>query len=164
MDKVTTKKFPGFAVIVHDVRSILNVGSIFRIADGAGVDMVYLTGYTPGPDTHPGKMAKTALGAEKIVPWHRIKRIGDLLKRLHEEGFQTVALEQHANSIDYRAFKPKFPLALILGNEVKGVAYDIMRHGAVKVISIPMRGSKESLNVAVAFGIAAYEITRRRNP
>lgn len=148
-----------FAVIVHNVRSILNVGSIFRTADGAGVDMIYLTGYTPGPDTHPEKMAKTALGAEKIVPWQRARRVGDLVRRLKVRGIRVVALEQTSKSVDYRKYKPTFPLALIVGNEVKGIK--LTSHNLVdQVIEIPMRGEKESLNVAVAFGVAAYELTR----
>jgi len=175
---------PQFSVIIHNVRSILNVGAIFRTADGAGATKIYLTGYTPGPDTHLEKMTKTALGAEKTIVWERCKRVGDLIKHLRVQGVQIVALEQTRRSVDYRKFKPTFPCALILGNEVKGVP--LMSHnqriatsdmsqsvnrlcnacGAshnlfCHIIEIPMRGKKESLNVAVACGIAAYEIMRR---
>jgi 23S rRNA (guanosine2251-2'-O)-methyltransferase len=158
--KVTMHKPPRFSVIIHDVRSILNVGSIFRTADAAGADMVYLTGYTPGPDTHPEKMAKTALGAENKVIWARARRVGDVIKKLRSQGVAIVALEQSSHSIDYRRFKSKFPLALLVGNEVTGIV-NVMRHDFDATIEIPMRGAKESLNVAVAFGVAAYELTRR---
>lgn len=160
MPKVTIHKLPRFAVIIHDVRSILNVGSIFRTADGVGADMVYLTGYTPGPDTHPDKMSKTALGAENIIPWQRVRRVGDLARYLKSQRVRVVALEQTSKSVDYRKYKPKFPLALIVGNEVNGIG-DTSHNVADAIIEIPMRGRKESLNVAVAFGIAAYEMTRK---
>ena len=178
-----------FFVIIHNVRSILNVGSIFRTADGAGVDMVYLTGYTPGPDTHADKISKTALGAEVSVPWERVKRVGDLMRRLRADGVTVIALEQAKTSVDYRRYKSRGSIALIIGNEVKGIGrllrsnrrinvglqhvvsqsdFQIVQHktnvaqsGIDDIIEIPMRGRKESLNVAVAFGIAAYELTRR---
>lgn len=153
---------PQLMVIVHDVRSILNVGAIFRTADAAGAGMIWLTGYTPGPDTHPDKMAKTALGAQMSVPWGRMRRVGDLIRKLKREGVTIVALEQTKKSIDYRAFKLKFPLAIIVGNEVKGIT--LASHNVEDVcIEIPMRGEKESLNVAVALGIAVYELTRHWN-
>lgn len=158
---------PKLAVIVHDVRSVLNVGAIFRTADAAGADMIWLCGYTPGPDTHPEKIAKTALGAELTVPWGRVRRVGDLLRRLKQEGITIVALEQTKKSMDYRAFKPPRaggPLTVIVGNEVEGVGKRYMSHNLVDAcIEIPMRGEKESLNVAVALGIALYELTRRWN-
>jgi len=148
-----------FAVIAHNIRSIMNVGSLFRTADGAGVDMLYLTGYTPGPDTHPEKIGKTALGAESSVSWRRMRRAGDVIRQLKAQGVQIVALEQTKKSIDYRKFKPKRPFALMLGNEVTGIRN--MSHNIFDaVIEIPMRGDKESLNVAVAFGVVAYELTR----
>ena len=149
-----------FFVIIHDVRSILNVGSIFRTADGAGVSKIYLTGYTPGPDTHPDKLTKTALGAEKSVPWERARRVGDVARKLRGQGVEVVALEQTKNSIDYRKHQPKKDFALIVGNEVTGIRN--MSHNVDTYIEIPMRGSKESLNVSVAFGIAAYELTRKK--
>ena len=150
-----------FSVIIHNVRSILNVGAIFRIADGAGVDRIYLTGYTPGPDTHAEKIAKTALGADRSVSWERVRRVGDLARRLKEKGVQIVGLEQSAGSIDYRKLRPKNGFAVIVGNEVEGVTSNVAQYCDV-MIEIPMRGQKESLNVAVAFGIAAYELTRRK--
>ena len=140
------------------MRSILNVGSFFRTADAAGVGHIWLTGYTPGPDTHPERIAKTALGAEAMVPWSRMKRVGDVIARLRREGVQVLALEQTKSSIDYRACSPKFPIAMIVGNEVDGVG--VAARKADVIIEIPMRGTKESLNVSVALGVALYELTR----
>lgn len=150
---------PKFSLIVHDVRSILNVGALFRTADAVGVDHIWLTGYTPGPDTHPDKMTKTALGAEQGVAWGRMKRVGDLIKKLKKDGIAIIALEQTKKAIDYRALKPQWPLALIVGNEVEGMPHNVAQ-SSISVVEIPMRGAKESLNVAVAFSVAAYELTR----
>lgn len=122
--------------------------------------MVWLTGYTPGPDTHAEKMAKTALGAHLTVPWRRMRRVGDVMRLLRRAGCRVIALEQTPHSIDYRVLKPQFPVALLVGNEVKGVSV-AMSHNVDTVIEIPMRGEKESLNVSVALGIALYELTRR---
>lgn len=157
-------KPPRISIIAHNVRSILNVGAIFRTADAAGAGMVWLTGYTPGPDTHPDRIAKTALGAEKSVPWKRARRAGDVIRRLRAQGVTVVALEQSPRSVDYRAFRPTWPLAIVVGNEVRGVpnTMNIMSHNLFdEIIEIPMRGKKESLNVAIALGIALYELTRR---
>jgi tRNA G18 (ribose-2'-O)-methylase SpoU len=151
---------PKLTVIAHDVRSVLNVGSIFRTADAAGVGMLWLTGYTPGPDTHAEKIRKTALGSDASVPWARARRVGDVVRSLRARGVRVVALEQTRTSVDYRTFRPTFPMALIVGNEVKGVG-SYTSHNVDAVIELPMRGAKESLNVAVALGVALYELTRR---
>lgn len=142
-------------VVVDNVRSALNVGAIFRTADGAGVDKVFLCGYTPTPENP--KVVKTALGAEKAMPWERHSQTWRLLDSLRKRGAQTVALEQDKRSVDYKKFKPKFPVALVVGNEVKGLSKEILKY-CDKIISIPMYGKKESLNVAVATGIAVYKI------
>ena len=152
-------------VILHNVRSAYNVGSIFRTADGAGVKKIYLTGYSPVPannneinKTKAQKMlAKTALGAEKNVDWEKFKNLGKLIKQLKKENFQIVALEQNEESFDYKEFKPRFPLALIAGNEVKGLDRRVLKK-CDKIIEIPMQGKKESLNISVAVGIAMYKL------
>lgn len=153
-------------IIIHNVRSAYNVGSIFRTADGAGIEKIYLTGYSPAPAikdspyrTKAQKMlAKTALGAEKNVRWKKNKNLNVLIKKLKKEKFQVVALEQDEISVDYRNFKPNFPLALIVGNEVRGLDKRILKK-CDKIIEIPMRGEKKSLNVSVATGIVGYKIT-----
>jgi tRNA G18 (ribose-2'-O)-methylase SpoU len=142
-------------LILHNIRSAYNVGSIFRTADAAGVKKVYLCGYTPTPNNQ--KVIKTSLGAEKYILWEYYKQTWQLLKKLNANGIQIVALEQTKKSVDYRRFKPKFPIALMIGNEVRGLSKKILTY-ADKIIAIPMYGRKESLNVAVATGIAIYKI------
>lgn len=150
-----------FCAILYNIRSAHNVGAIFRTADGAGVSKLYLCGYTPTPnDRNVGKdITKTALGAETFVPWEKYKQTGRLIKKLKKEGIRIVVLEQSPRSTPYTKCKPKFPLCLIVGNEVTGISKSILKL-ADDVIEIPMRGKKESLNVSVAFGIAAYNIAQ----
>jgi len=143
-------------LILHNIRSAYNVGSIFRTADAAGVAKVFVCGYSPPPNDK--KVAKTALGAEKTVPWEHYRQTWRLLEKLKKEGVQIIALEQTKKSVDYRQFEPKFPLALVVGNEVKGLSQKILAR-ADKIIAIPMYGKKESLNVAVAAGIAIYKLS-----
>lgn len=152
-------------IIAHNIRSAYNVGAIFRTCDGAGVDKIYLTGYTqsPAPEgreaaSKPEKMiAKTALGAEHGMPWERTDDLPALIARLKSAGVYVMALEKTDDSVNIKKFEPKFPMALILGHEVDGVKDEILERcdGA---IDIPMRGRKESLNVSVATGIAIYEL------
>ncbi len=150
-------------LILHNVRSLYNVGSIFRTADGAGVSKIFLTGYTPAPVDVFGKyrkeISKTALGAEKYVPWEVVRYIEPIINRLKKLKIQIVALEQAKGSVDYRKFKPKFPIALVLGNEVRGLSRDVLKK-CDRVIQIPMRGKKESLNVSVATGITLFSLIR----
>lgn len=152
---VQFKVTPRLAVVIHNVRSALNVGSIFRTADAAGVGKIYICGYSPTPDHE--KVRKTALGAEESVPWEYHRQPSGLIAKLRKEGYQVIALEQTKTSVDFRKFKPKFPVALIVGNEIKGVSPAILKK-CDAAIEIPMRGKKESLNVAVAFGIAIYTL------
>ena len=152
---------------MHDIRSAYNVGAIFRTADGAGVSKIYLSGYTPTPNsnekfknTRADKMIeKTALGAEKIIPWEKCDNLEKLLEELKGQKINVVALEKNDVSTDIKKFKPEFPMALILGNEVDGVMENILQK-CDAVVSIPMRGEKESLNVSVAAGIAMYELLK----
>jgi len=146
-----------FILVLHNIRSRFNVGSIFRTADAAGVDKIYLCGITPVPP-HP-KISKVALGAEKFVPFEKISQTGKLLNKFRKEKIQITALEQSKKSIPYFRFKPKFPLALILGSETKGLPFKILKK-CDKIIEIPMHGRKESLNVAVACGIVLFEVAR----
>jgi len=148
-----------FVVICDGLRSLFNVGSVFRTADGVGIEKVYLCGITGKPDTDKAerKISKVALGAQKYVQWKYVKQSWRLVEKLKKEGYQIVSLEQTAKSIDYTKFKPKFPLALIIGNESNGIKKSLLSRSD-KIIDIPMRGQKESLNVSVAFGIVAYWI------
>ena len=152
---------PLVSLVLHNIRSAYNVGSIFRTADGAGVSKIYLCGITSNPNDEP-KISKTALGAEKTVTWEYCKQTWRLLDKLKKEGVEVVALEQDKKAVDYRKFKPKRPVALVLGNEVGGLSPTILR-AADAIMEIPMRGKKESLNVSVAAGVALYEITNQNS-
>ena len=150
-----------FFVIAHNIRSLYNVGSIFRTADAFGVSKVYLTGYTGTPEgqVQERRIAKSALGAEKFVPWEYRKSPARLIKALKQQGVRVVALENHVKAKKLAQVKIRQPLALILGEETKGVPKPILRL-CDEVWEIPMYGQKESLNVSVAFGIAAYQIQK----
>lgn len=145
-----------FFLILHNIRSAYNVGSIFRTADAAGVIKIYIGGYTPAPDNP--KVAKTSLGAEKSVVWEKVFNTWKAIEELKSKGVSVAALEQSASSKDYSKFKPKFPLAVVVGNEVKGLSPDILKR-CDSVWHIPMRGKKESLNVTIAAGIFIYKIS-----
>ena len=148
-------------LILHDIRSAENVGSIFRTSDACGVSRIYLTGYTPSPIDRFGRarrdIAKAALGAEKTLAWEAGK-ITSVLKTLIKNGFEIVAVEQSPKSIDYKKFRAKKPVALIFGNEVSGVPSAILKN-CDSIIEIQMRGKKESLNVAVSAGIVLSRLT-----
>ncbi|HVV15211.1 MAG TPA: TrmH family RNA methyltransferase [Candidatus Paceibacterota bacterium] len=149
------------ALILHNIRSVHNVGSIFRTADAAGVSKVLLSGYTPAPVDRfnlPRKdFSKVSLGAEKTIPWEQTKTLAAAVSRLKKEGFYIVAVEQDKSSSSLFEFKgPKDkPLALVLGNEVRGVSKQSLKL-VDAIVEIPMRGKKESLNVSVAAGIATF--------
>jgi len=146
-------------VVVHDVRSAYNVGSIFRTADSAGLARVVLTGFTATP-SHKG-VAKTALGAEDAVPWVHVEDIAHALAGLRAEGYTIAALERAEGAVRPRDIDPgAFPMALLLGNEVHGVPRHLLDQADL-VIGLPQYGIKASLNVSVAFGIAAYGLVAR---
>lgn len=148
-------------VILHNIRSSLNVGSIFRTADGAGVTSLYLTGYTPTPIDRFGRneatIAKTALGAEKSVSWEK-GDITEVVKSLKSDGYSVIGIEQTSDAQDYKGFKPKEKTVFIFGNEVGGIEKEILEL-CDEVIEIPMHGEKESLNVAVAAGVILFSCT-----
>jgi tRNA G18 (ribose-2'-O)-methylase SpoU len=149
------------AVMLHNVRSAHNVGSIFRTADAAGVSKIYLSGYTPVPIDRFGRpqkeIAKTALGAEKYIPWVYAKTPRGIVKKVRDEGFMIVGVEQDTRSRDYRTYIPEKPTLFIFGNEVRGLSAQL-RTACDILIQIPMFGTKESLNVAVAAGIVLFSI------
>ncbi len=157
------------SLVLYNIRSAHNVGSIFRTGDAVGVKHLYLTGYTPTPvDRFQNKrkdIAKVALGAEDSIPWTSNEGVVDLVRELKAKGVKIYALEQSARSKDYRDESAKIPslesgdVAVILGEEVKGIGPDILDL-CDEVLEIPMRGSKESLNVSVATGILLFELTR----
>ena len=136
-----------FYVICDNIRSLENIGSIFRTADALGVDKIFLCGICGRPPH--SKISMTALGAENNIPWEYRWQTWRVIAQLKKEGVSIVVLEQAENSVAYNKFKPKFPIVLVVGNEVKGVSRSVLKR-ADKVIHLPMRGKKESLNVAVA--------------
>lgn len=150
-------------LILANIRSVHNVGSLFRTADAAGVKKMYLCGVTPTPIDRFGRartdIAKVALGAEVYVPWEHVPDVVSLCNQLKEQGYHICALEQDSNSVDYRTSKilKGKKLALLLGEETKGIPQEILQHADV-IIEIPMQGKKESLNVAVAGGIALFRL------
>lgn len=155
-------------VVLHDIRSAHNVGSIFRTADAAGVMRMILCGITPGPLDRFGrfnsKVTKVSLGAEKAVAWERAPSAPSVLERLRSDGFTLIAIEQDDHSLPYYQVKltPSSwtKTALVLGNEISGLPRQILAL-ADKVAEIPMSGKKESLNVAVAFGIVLFHLLPR---
>jgi 23S rRNA (guanosine2251-2'-O)-methyltransferase len=147
--------------ILHNIRSLHNVGSLFRTADAAGVTKIFLTGYTPSPVDVFGRVrmeiAKTALGAEKTVVWKKYSRIDAALKELKKERAVIIALEQNNRAVAYTRMRPRQNFALVVGNEITGLSKTALAR-CDTVVEIPMRGKKESLNVAVAFGIALFTL------
>ena len=152
-----------FYVICDNIRSLENIGSIFRTSDALGVSKIFLCGiYGKTPAWEEGlhkKISKTALGAEKNVLFEYFKNTEKLIDKLKKDKINIIALEQDDKAIEYTKFKPKFPLALIVGNEVDGISKKILKK-ADKIIFLPMFGKKESLNVSVSFGIAGYQIIK----
>jgi tRNA G18 (ribose-2'-O)-methylase SpoU len=160
--KISTKKSENdVRVILHDIRSTHNVGSMFRTSDAAGVSILYLSGYTPAPVDQFGRkrkdVAKTALGAEDTVRWESVSDISNLISDLKKEGFEIIAIEQSQKSVDYKTIQLGKKSALLVGNEVGGISPSILKLCDV-VAEIPMLGKKESLNVSVAFGVALFRM------
>ena len=154
MEKIET------SVILFNLRSAHNVGSIFRTADGAGVGRIYLVGYTPTPYDRFGRVQpeikKTALGATDSVAWEHHHKIDDLLPLLKQSGHCLVAVEQHSLAVAYDKYTPSADkVTFIFGNEIDGVPNEVCQ-AADAVIEIPLQGKKESLNVAVAAGIVLF--------
>lgn len=155
--------------ILHNIRSAHNVGSMFRTADAAGIERLYLCGITPAPNAMLGSarksLEKTALGAERTVPWEKRARIADCIRRLKAKGYRICAVELMKNAVPYYAAdflkKNTDKLAFVVGNEVTGLSKSVLAKCDATVY-IPLHGAKESLNVAVAFGIIAFEIARHR--
>lgn len=153
-----------FSVILNNIRSLYNVGSIFRTADGAGVEKIWLCGITGQPPSR--QIAKTALGAQENVPWEYRTDVVSVVKELKAKNYTIVLLEQIKGSVLYHQFIPPAPVCLVIGNEIEGVADQLVSY-CDAAIEIEMTGLKNSLNVAVAFGIVAYHFRRalkRREP
>jgi len=142
-------------LLAHNVRSLWNVGSFFRTADACAVEKIYLAGYTGTPPRK--EITKTALGAEETIPWEKTDDHVQLLQSLKDDGWKIVALELTPEAMNLAEYQPPEKICLIVGHELSGVPEDILSI-CDHVIKIPMLGKKESLNVAVAAGIALYHL------
>ena len=157
LDEVKSIPRLPISILVENVRSVHNVGSIFRSADGFGADKIYLAGYTAYPPRED--LSKTALGSEDAVPWEHFENPIDAAKKIIKEGISLVLLEQTVQSKPIYELDWSFPVCFIVGNEVKGVSEELSKLATVHA-EIPMRGVKQSLNVSVATGVAGYEFSR----
>lgn len=156
-------------LVVHNVRSTHNVGSLLRTAEGLGIERVYLSGYTPYPEEPndnrlphvvrklTGQIHKTALGAESSMDWLYQEDLRQCISDIRKDGFTIVALEQTATAVDLNVFKDRRDIALIVGNEVEGLS-DAELNLTELQLEIPMKGEKESFNVAVAAAMALYHL------
>ncbi len=144
--------------VLDNIRSLYNVGSIFRTADGVLLRKLFLSGFTPRPPRK--EIEKTALGATRSVPWEYVASSEQAMRQLRAEGYKICCLELARESTPYHAIrKPDFPLCLVIGNEITGVSKEALDLCDL-ALEIPMYGTKQSLNVAVAFGIATFELSR----
>lgn len=156
LEEVKESKRHKVIVLVHNVRSLYNVGAIFRTADAAAVEKIYLCGYTGTPPRK--EIDKTALGSTESVPWEYVADIKEVIRKLKNDGYQISALEITTNSKRFSDLKPvDFPLAFIIGNEITGVDNDVLELCDFS-LEIPQFGIKQSINVAVAFGIGIYGV------
>lgn len=150
-------------ILLPDIRSAYNVGSIFRSADCFGATKLYLSGTTPRPVdrfNRPQKeIAKTALGAEKSIPWEYFETAKEVIKKAKKEGFHIIAIEQSDTSVDIQTFPKHEKTLCIFGNEVEGVPKEILKL-CDSIIEIDMKGEKESLNVSVCAGVVLYELLK----
>ena len=166
---VYTIFMPEIIVVAHNIRSIHNVGAIFRTSEGFGVAKIILSGYTPYPRLESGdtrlphiadklteQIHKTALGAETMVPFD-YQETPDL-ERFKADGYHVVGLEQDERSVLLPDYTPPDKLVLLLGEEVHGITHDLLDQ-CDDLIEIPMQGQKESFNVSVAAGIALYALS-----
>lgn len=148
-------------VMLYDIRSNYNVGAIFRTCDGAGVAKVYLAGYTPAPRDRFGRVVpeihKTALGAEEVVAWEQVpgEAVFAVLEQIKAAGVRVVAVEQADCATPLQEFTTPENVLYIFGSETAGVPPELLRH-VDEVLELPMRGTKESLNVSVTAGIVLY--------
>jgi tRNA G18 (ribose-2'-O)-methylase SpoU len=144
-------------IVLENVRSLFNVGAVFRTADAVAAAGVYLAGFTGTPPRK--EIRRVALGAEESVPWRYAPDAPSAVRALRSRGVHVVALEQAAGSVDFREYAYRLPVAVVVGHEVEGVSPETLDvcEGAVH---IPMLGEKVSLNVSVAAGVMLYELLR----
>jgi 23S rRNA (guanosine2251-2'-O)-methyltransferase len=151
-------------LILPDIRSVHNVGSLFRTSDAAGVASIVLCGYTPQPKDRFGRtradFAKVSLGAEDSVPWKYVESAEEAIAALKADGYTVAALEQVRGSVNLFDYEAPTKLALVVGNEVGGVSPNLLVL-CDAALEIPMHGTKESLNVSVATGVALFALIKK---
>ena len=155
-------------LLIHDIRSVHNVGSMFRTADAAGFDHIYISGYSPRPTDRFGRIRqdihKAALGAEQSVSWSGHDDALELIREKKSQGVLIIGIEQDDTSVglfDYDTLGDDTEVLVVMGNEVDGISQELLDACGV-VIEIPMYGNKESLNVSVSFGIVAYALFHKK--
>ncbi len=146
------------SVLLDNIRSMYNVGSVFRSADGAGVESLYLSGITARPPKK--EITKTALGAEESVVWHPSEEALVTGDALRERGYEIAAIETAVTAVDLYDWKPRWPVLLLFGHEVDGLQPELMER-CDTLVCLPMLGQKHSLNVASAASIVLYELLRK---
>jgi 23S rRNA (guanosine2251-2'-O)-methyltransferase len=144
-------------VLLDNVRSLYNVGSFFRTDDAVRAERLYLAGITPTPDDP--RIAKTALGAERVMPWEKAPDADGVLSMLHIRGYELAAVETSVRAVDIFDWQPHFPVCVVFGHEVDGIGRAALERCDTHV-RIPTLGLKQSLNVATAGGIVLYELLR----
>lgn len=149
--------------VLDNLRSVHNVGSIFRTCNAVGIEKIILCGTTPTPLDKKGvarkDFAKVALGAESTVVWEYMETTLDAITFLESEEYCIISLEQHLDSVDYKSVDilDEKNVAFVIGNEVDGISDEVLERSDI-IAEIPMLGTKESLNVTIAFGVAVYRI------
>lgn len=161
IDRINEYKRNPVYALCDNIRSIFNVGAIFRTSDAAFIEKLYLTGYTPYPPRK--EIEKVALGATESVPWEYFKNPVDAAKEVKSKGIKIAVLEiTDSKNLIWNINKEDFPVCLVLGNEITGVSKEIIDIADTS-LEIPMLGMKQSLNVSVAYGIAVFEMIRKLN-
>ncbi len=148
-------------LVLDNIRSVENAGSIFRTAEGLGVSKIYLIGTTPTPLDRFGRkradFAKVSLGAEEMLDWEQRESVVEVLGELKDQGFRIISLEQNEKSLDIKNSDISPCFVLVVGNEVDGVSKKALEMSD-EILEIKMKGKKESLNVSVATGIALFKL------
>jgi len=142
-------------LVLDNVTDTYNIGSFFRLADALGIKKIYLTGKTVAPPNL--KIHRSSVGLWRWVPWEQHYSPALLIKKLKKENYQIIAVEQNEKSISYQKIKPKFPVALVLGHETRGVSQEALAQADI-IAEIPLFGVNRSLNVLVAGSLVAYQV------
>ena len=164
MFRLVNVQFQPVIVVLDNLRSLYNTGSILRTADASGVERVVLCGITPRPDQGSRQrraIAKTALGAEESVAWEYEPTTRAALERFRAAGYEIAVVETAPEALTLFEWTPRWPVCLVFGHERSGVSDDLASEFDI-VVRIPMLGQKRSLNVATAAGVVLYELVRRR--